>query len=288
MRNIISKRMSREEARRGVVKRSVKELVKNRIDAYGINILVNNNMSNGVLKMMRILKDNYEEVEETKYEIKKDSLHKVNWSNLVSDSDVSYILINAYEEEEEMDMDTNEIVDILNNNIVKVLVERYGNNLKLYFYERSIRLAFASDFETLDKFEGYNWNHGLLAFNNGDPVKNLASLLNHSEWEICCSFDGQYIGPVGISVIGETKIASNMDLFSEIEDEGRCFDTTSYRANYLINSPEEIDRSVCHHGEGIVTNIEVTKVWVKEYWYKENAHIVEELCEMTECSLMIM
>ena len=287
MRNIISKRMSREEARRGA-KRSVKELVKNRINVYGINILVNNNISNGVLKMMRILKDNYEEVEETKYEIKKGSLHKVNWNNLVSDSDVSYVLINAYEEEEEMDMNTNEIANVLNNNIVKVLVERYGNNLKLYFYEKSIRLAFASDFETLDKFEGYNWNHGLLAFNNGDPVKNLASLLNHSEWEICCSFDEQYIGPVGISVTGEAKVVSNMDLFSEIEDEGRYFDTTSYRANYLINSPEEIDRSVCDHGEAIVTNIEVTKVWVKEYWYKENAHIVEELCEMTDCSLMII
>ena len=288
MRNIMRKRISREEARRGV-KRSVKELVRNRIDEYGINILVNNNMSNGVLKMMRILKDNYEEVEETKYEIKKGSLHKVNWNNLVSDSDVSYVLINAYEEEEEMDMEVDEIANILSiNKITKVVVERYNDNLTIYFYERSIRLAFASDFETLDKFEGYNWNHGLLAFNNGDPVKNLASLLNHSEWEICCSFDGQYIGPVGISVTGETKIASNMDLFSEIEDEGRCFDTTSYRANYLINTPDDIDTTICHHGEGIVTNIEVTKVWVKEYWYEENAHIVDELCEIADCSFIII
>ena len=127
-----------------------------------------------------------------------------------------------------------------------------------------------------------------MAFNNGNPVSNLSSLLKHTEWEICCSFDEQYIGPVGISVTGEAKVVSNMDLFSEIEDEGRYFDTTSYRANYLINSPEEIDRSVCDHGEAIVTNIEVTKVWVKEYWYKENAHIVEELCEMTDCSLMII
>lgn len=150
--------------------------------------------------------------------------------------------------------------------------------------------VWAKNCETLNSFTGYKWCHGLAAYSGGNALDKARAILNNPQMELCCSFEDQQIGPIGLYITGDCKVASNIDLASRIYNEARYYDSDSWRSKALISSPEEIDESQWDHGEGIITNIKIPGFWVKA-WYlndPESEIIISDLKQLLGCEPTIV
>ena len=142
------------------------------------------------------------------------------------------------------------------------------------------RYIYAKDCDIVENSKGYIWSHGLAAFFDNDidkSIRNAISILKDPSMEICCSFMGQEVGPIGIYVKGDCRVASNMDLGSFIDEGNRAYDPKCCSARHIIHDLDDIDYSVCHHGEGIVSNVEIVGCWIKNYSVNEYYHVAETL-----------
>jgi len=121
----------------------------------------------------------------------------------------------------------------------------------------------ANDGTCVEDLEGTILSHGLAAFRSVEYRKNLAFILDNPQIELCCSYDTEAIGPIGIFVDGKVLCASNKDLWSEIGIDGKRYINTN---NYIPFDSNSVDWD---HREFIITDVNVRGIWVKT-WADEN------------------
>ena len=133
------------------------------------------------------------------------------------------------------------------------------------------------------------WSHGLATGFSGNM--SASSLLDRfasidSNWQICCSDKSQRIGGIGLYVQGHVQYASNIDLYSRINNRGhRVFDVTNWRAeDGLITSPVDYSLDKWDHTESIITNFKIVGIWIKD-WFLSQPGIKElwwKLCKIAK------
>lgn len=129
----------------------------------------------------------------------------------------------------------------------------------------------------------YVFNHGLNAFTTRSVEENLVDILNNTNMEICCGFNGQYVGTIGVEIKGRCLVAGLKDLNSRKTEEGRAiyneYIVDIYEGD-LNNITKEINNKDEFYGEAIVTNYEVPAVlWFNPYSADTNQQAKEMLIE---------
>lgn len=215
--------------------------------------------------------------------MKKEMLDKINEYDFYERVNVYMENPDAVFEDEEwvlfhMDDDkTNtEMIEFLKDHeVLEVEVDFFCEKRILSVYIAEIRL-YAKDYKENTNFDKeYVFNHGLDAFSKYGVLVNAKRIMNDPEMEICCSFEGQYVGHIGVYVKGTCLCASNSDLDSNYDDIGRYIVN---KEHLLIKSEKDIRKGFTHHGEAILTNIQIIGIW-----YKSDADIkkVKRLQEIT-------
>ena len=98
------------------------------------------------------------------------------------------------------------------------------------------------------------------------------------ENDYCVSWKTQCIGACGAFVRGKVTLASNIDLFSEINKKGwRVFDMSSWRAKGLFLKREQLDLSVWDHTEFWVQPRNIVGFWFKDWFILDHPQEVAEL-----------
>ena len=167
--------------------------------------------------------------------------------------DEEWRLFHRYE-----DKTDDEIINIVKGySILDIEIDYFCEKYILSVYIAEERI-YAKDMST-NFSRDYVFNHGLDAFNKDGVLLNANKIANDPTLEICCSFEDQYVGHIGLYVKGRCLIASNSDLSSEFDDIGRYLLNNEHK---LITSEEEvvIKRG---HGEAIVTDIKIIGIWCK-------------------------
>lgn len=143
---------------------------------------------------------------------------------------------------------------------------------------------FVKDFDTLDAFKDYTFTHGLFAYNYHTSIEDkVICLIENKDIEICCAWTNEYIGPYGVFVKGDCKMASLFDLGSLYDKEsnsGRYIYSKRFDYDWLINDPKQIVSSNHTTGEAIVTNIQITGIWAKKN-FKDKNNDIEKIKEIT-------
>lgn len=124
------------------------------------------------------------------------------------------------------------------------------------------------------------WSHGLDAFTEECPSINGAKLNDNPEFQICCAHKDKPVGNIGFYVQGEVLCASNMDLHSAINEQGK----REFRNNVereIICTKEEIDIDRHSHMEIILQNTKVLGIWVRDMFKYQYDCEVEELLMTT-------
>ena len=117
-------------------------------------------------------------------------------------------------------------------------------------------------------FEKVTKYHGIAAYNMvglhtvSDYLERLKSINTNPEWQICCS--SRPIGLIGAVIDGDVLCASNMDLYTYIDQDNgrRYFDGSRYRAKHLVNDASELDSSIWSHDEIVTQHNHVRYIWV--------------------------
>ena len=147
--------------------------------------------------------------------------------------------------------------------------------------------------------DNYNFSHGLTAFNNGDPLRNLNNILNsitdsnNNYMEICCSTPNKPIGLMGIYVKGKVVMASCTDLYTEIGSEyKRIFDnidyfTPAFSYSQLWKRHSGRGGDNCNN-EIILIPGKITGIWVKEYASIEVKEDAQKIADQLNVNLSVV
>lgn len=133
-------------------------------------------------------------------------------------------------------------------------------------------------------FDVLTFNHSFDAYSDYsiNEIINMIDNMN-SDWEICTTFDKQYIGRIGIKVKGEVLVASNWDLHSLIEEDGHRYIDEMYADN-IIDNIEDINIHGLANSEVIVRNYTICGVWIEENYYidhMDELSVLEDKYEIT-------
>ena len=144
-----------------------------------------------------------------------------------------------------------------------------------------------SSMKTLEGFKNYTFTHGLEAYSCRDHiVDKVNDIINRNDKiHICCTWTNEFIGPVGLFIQGDCKIASHFDLHSDCNKHSgeryvskRCLENK----DWFIKSPAEITSCDVITGEAILTNINIVGLWVFEDYADDDA--VKSLQKITGIS----
>lgn len=135
--------------------------------------------------------------------------------------------------------------------------------------------TYVKDMPILSSFNGMEFNHGIIAYqrDNTDLLgakQHLNKVLNDSSYATCCSTE--CIGNIGAILVGDVRVASNCDLGSGVDSNGRYYNTNSKDAEYLITTKEEMTYGVDGMNDEFIT----TNNNIRGIWYKEHASNVEK------------
>ena len=111
-------------------------------------------------------------------------------------------------------------------------------------------------------------SHGLAAYSGGDPIEKLQKIMEGIEvgyMQLCAAHKSQKIGAVGVYLMGHVHCVSNVDLYSEKENNGvKSRFILEDNLDKLIYTKEEIDLTKWSHMEYIVTPRKICGIWYKE------------------------
>lgn len=120
-------------------------------------------------------------------------------------------------------------------------------------------------------------NHGLQAFRKGDSrdveesMQRLDDILSHPEWEVCCTNDHIFCGPIGITGTGNVSAYYPVDIWSEIDEDGsRC---VTERGMERLKEYRESGTLLSDHDEYFVRSFTPTALWVKRWFYDRLAPV---------------
>lgn len=138
---------------------------------------------------------------------------------------------------------------------------------------------YTKDLDILEDFNGYRFNHGLNAYSfTSTAVANAIGLTKDNSIEICCSYKNEYCGSIGVTLTGECRLASTMDLQSLVEDGVGRYVKKLYEETF-ITSPKEVKKSTTH-GEAIVSNFKITSIWYKEDCDKDELEAIKRILKV--------
>ena len=259
------------------------------VNCFNIHEYINANQLVGLKRMYRNIKQLEYDVPKEDNDIrdKRVDASKIDWNNVISKYGSIQIIYNDVFDDMIDSLyyyDTDSIIQaleeedsIVGTTYTKVadILDKTHITLRVYTDDN---IVYASDFrnKTDKRFDSYVWSHGLLAYNDKDPVESITGLLSHPEWEVCCSCDDEPIGPVGLYVQGEVQCVSNIDLASRINifngRRGMNIEE-SERLEGVIYQPEDIDKDQWDHTESIIKNIKIVGMWVKDWFLKDDYNI---------------
>lgn len=127
---------------------------------------------------------------------------------------------------------------------------------------------YLSNYMPYDKtFDILVWSHGVNAFNIAssiDDVINRIKFVASSKAQICCSHKTQRIGNVGVFVRGKVICASNVDLYSYIDEEGERYTPFKTVLKHIVRNFSEYRLDICEFTEIILVPNKVYAIWAKE------------------------
>ena len=169
---------------------------------------------------------------------------------------------------------------------VKFIYKKVDDRVTITSYEET-DVMYASEFKdkTDRVFNEYTWAHGLCAYNGGkNPVVCAQGIMDHKEWEICCSKMDELIGPFGVYVKGDVECVSNADLISMLNiftgQRGIDTERSKYRSKGIIFTPDELEKGQHSHGEIILTDAQVVGMWVKDWYLEESMEFKRNMEEL--------
>ena len=151
---------------------------------------------------------------------------------------------------------------VINNNLI--LIEEPNRKC----YDCANGKTYMKDLPRPVGFEDVYKMHGIIAYLRNDYTQakeHLYKVLNNKEYETCCSTEA--IGMVGVVLDGTVICASNCDLGSKVDSNGRYYYAHSDEAKYIINNADDMTFGTDGMNDELVT-IDNTLVAV---WYKEHA-----------------
>ena len=135
------------------------------------------------------------------------------------------------------------------------------------------------DAETLaintEAFEGMNWHHGLVTGFAGyvtedDLFRNIDFFVNTTRYNldkhVCTTHTCQCVGPIGLILEGDVKVASNIDLYSRTNHVTGHKEVNINDDRYQdgqIDYPEEFDFDRWSHTEIIIRPRKIKGIWWK-------------------------
>lgn len=136
--------------------------------------------------------------------------------------------------------------------------------------------VYVKDLPILTSFAGMEFNHGIIAYqrDNTDLLgakQHLEKVLNDASYATCCSTE--CIGNIGAILVGDVRVASNCDLASGTDKNGRYYHANSKDAEYLITNKEQMTYGVDGMNDEFIT----TSNNIRGIWYKEHASNVEKM-----------
>ena len=130
-------------------------------------------------------------------------------------------------------------------------------------------------------FDNRYYFHGTMAYRHctlEESMQRILDVKDNSSWQICCST--RPLGPCGIMVKGDVIAVSNIDLCSEIDENGRrYYDARHWRANSMVYHLKDIDNTKWHHNEIVVRDHYVAILWVKEDAPTEVVTAIDDLAK---------
>ena len=110
---------------------------------------------------------------------------------------------------------------------------------------------------------GYVFNHGLNAMNMKDTEENLNNLLNNNNLEVCCSFNNQHVGTIGVELEGTCLIAADRDLMTRLYNGQRIIFKDMLQ--YIHSCNLEDIKCEYWYGEAVVTKYRIKRLWCNPY-----------------------
>lgn len=124
-------------------------------------------------------------------------------------------------------------------------------------------------------FKNMELYHGLLAFSKKDGIygtddsqvfENFCGIYDNPKWQICCSTAA--LGYIGLVITGDVITASNIDLYSKVDEDGRRYYVKTSHPNDratrgIISSASYLKKIGNMHDEIVVQNSKIIAIWVK-------------------------
>lgn len=123
-------------------------------------------------------------------------------------------------------------------------------------------------------FENVTKYHGIVALSRDDleqGIQHLKKVTTNPLYETCCATTP--IGPIGVIFDAEVITASNLDLYTHVDNKGRYFDLREYRDAYygIIHYADQLgdydtEDSYCYedNDELVTINNKITAIWIKD------------------------
>ena len=173
-------------------------------------------------------------------------------------------------------------IEIINNNLV--LIEEPDNKCE----ECTKGKTYMKDMPRPVGFEDVYKMHGILAYLRNDYTQakeHLYKVLNNPSYETCCSTEA--IGNVGVVLDGTVILASNCDLCSKVDSNGRYYYAHSEEAQYIIHNADDMTFGTDGMNDELVTiNNTLVAVWYKEHANNEEKEFAKELAEYYNVELI--
>ena len=143
-------------------------------------------------------------------------------------------------------------------------LREYKNGEKIY----------CLDMPRPEGFENVTKYHGIVALSRDDlqqGIQHLKKVTTNPLYETCCATTP--IGPIGVIFDAEVITASNIDLYSHVDNKGRYYDLTEYGDAYygIIHYADQLgecdtEGRCCYddNDELVTINNKVTAIWIKE------------------------
>ena len=189
-----------------------------------------------------------------------------------------------------IDEESAELILVKNIDIDCDLCELAGYSNKGSDY---IEKVYCRDMPSPIGFENVTKYHGLAAYSGAyksyEIKENAIDVVNNPEWEICCAT--RAIGPVGLVIDGKVLVASNIDLCTEIDKNGRYFVMSDKRRDRagrgIINDASQLEKK-WDHDEIVVTDNKVAAIWIKDWAIDDFKDTADELCELFNVKLEVI
>lgn len=161
-------------------------------------------------------------------------------------------------------------------------------------YKESCEKIHCKDMPRPVGFENVTKYHGIVALsrtNLNDGIRHLEKVVNNPTYETCCATEP--IGALGVILDGEVITASNIDLYSHVDENGRYFEVEENGDAYngIIHYAEDLvietdDNTM--NNELVTINNKIVKIWVSKYADNREKQAAKYLAKKYDVDLVVV